>query len=352
MKFIHIADTHIGMIPDKGKPWSDARCSELMNSFADIISLCRAGQADLLLIAGDMFHRQPLVRELKEVAALFSSIPDTHIVFIAGNHDYISGVSHLNSFEWPENVVFLKDEAISSVYFEDINTEVYGLSFHHREIHEGMYDNVRPSDPSHINILLAHGGDASNMPINRKAIAGAGFDYIALGHLHKPQDISERIRYAGSLEPLDKNETGAHGFIRGTLTKTAASPAVLESEFVPHAVREYIKTEFTVDKTFTMVHLKNKTAAFIDEHGRDNIYTILLNGFRDPDIEFDTSVLEQTGNILEITDNTEPDYDFDALRADNRDNVIGMYIDAIRRSSNDDEVARKALYYGISALLK
>ena len=26
-----------------------------------------------------------------------------------------------------------------------------------------------------------------------------GFDYVALGHLHRPQSVTERVRYAGSL---------------------------------------------------------------------------------------------------------------------------------------------------------
>ena len=44
---------------------------------------------DLLLISGDLFHRQPLVRELREVNALFASVPEVRVVLIAGNHDYV-----------------------------------------------------------------------------------------------------------------------------------------------------------------------------------------------------------------------------------------------------------------------
>ena len=54
-----------------------------------VLEEARRQQADLLLIAGDLFHRQPLKRELKEVAAGFAAIPDTEIVLIAGNHDYL-----------------------------------------------------------------------------------------------------------------------------------------------------------------------------------------------------------------------------------------------------------------------
>ena len=45
-----------------------------------------------------------------------------------------------------------------------------------------------------------------------------GYDYIALGHIHKPAAVEKnQIYYAGSLEPTDKNDTGKHGFIRGEI---------------------------------------------------------------------------------------------------------------------------------------
>lgn len=53
---------------------------------------------DLLFIAGDLFHRQPLLRELKEVNNLFSTIPDTRVYLMAGNHDYIKADSFTGIF--------------------------------------------------------------------------------------------------------------------------------------------------------------------------------------------------------------------------------------------------------------
>ena len=46
-------------------------------------------QADCLLISGDLFHRQPLMRDLKEVNYLFTTIPNVKVILIAGNHDRI-----------------------------------------------------------------------------------------------------------------------------------------------------------------------------------------------------------------------------------------------------------------------
>ncbi|NLK04482.1 MAG: DNA repair exonuclease, partial [Clostridiales bacterium] len=66
---------------------------------------------------------------------------------------------------------------------------------------------------------------------------------------------------------------------------------------------------------------------------------------------FDKEPLYSLGNIRELVDESVPDYDFDKLYKENSDNILGMFIEKIRESSKDDDVARKALYYGIEALL-
>ena len=88
MKFIHIADVHLGAQPEAAV-YSQSRGRELWESFEKILGVCEDERTDLLLIAGDLFHRQPLVRELKEVNYLFSELTATKVVLIAGNHDHL-----------------------------------------------------------------------------------------------------------------------------------------------------------------------------------------------------------------------------------------------------------------------
>ena len=59
MRFMHIADVHLGALPDVGAPWSGDRGKELWQTFEKCIGEARARKVDLLLIAGDLFHRQP-----------------------------------------------------------------------------------------------------------------------------------------------------------------------------------------------------------------------------------------------------------------------------------------------------
>ena len=71
MRFIHIADVHLGAEPDAGEAYSRQRPRELWDTLEHVINICEKEQTDLLLIAGDLFHRQPLMRELKELDYLF-----------------------------------------------------------------------------------------------------------------------------------------------------------------------------------------------------------------------------------------------------------------------------------------
>ena len=67
IRFIHLADVHLGAVPDRGCPWSREREEEIWETFRRVIATIRKSPVDLLFIAGDLFHRQPLLSELREI---------------------------------------------------------------------------------------------------------------------------------------------------------------------------------------------------------------------------------------------------------------------------------------------
>jgi len=354
MRFIHISDIHIGAKPDASFPWGEMREREIQSSFEHILDLCNQKEVDLLLISGDLFHKQPLIRELKEINYCFEKLIKTKVVLIAGNHDHIGARSNYRDFTWCQNVFMLSEESMDSIYFEHINTEVYGFSYHTRDITQPLYNKVKPGCEERINILLAHGGDEKNIPIDKKAVLSNGFDYVALGHIHKPEIFSERMAYAGSLEPLDKNETGPRGYILGEIEKEDDISRI-HIDFVPHSVREYIKVELEVDPSTTHGALIDMAKEKMKEYGEHNIFAFHISGFRDQDIMFYQEDIIRLGNVIEVIDDTVPDYDFKALYKENQDNIIGMYIKRIqdqeKTSANPEVIEKKALYYGLGALL-
>ncbi len=356
MNFIHVADIHLGAAPESERGFDINREKEIYDSFQYVISECEEKKIDLLLISGDLFHKQPLLRELKEVNYIFSKLTHTKVVFIAGNHDYIGPRSNYINFNWCGCVFMLSSGDMDSIYFEELNTEVYGLSYLSREIFEPKYDSMIPGVEERINVLLAHGGNENNIPINYKRVDGAGFDYVALGHFHKPQLISERMAYAGSLEPLSKGEPLRHGFYYGEITKEKAETeggyeSKLSLTFVPIACREYIKKEIEVTPDMLSTQIVDFARALITENGSQNFYQFVLVGKTEPSILLDLEDFYRLGYVTEVLNHTLPDYDFDSLYEENKDNLIGSYIRRIRERDANNNLVNKALYYGIEALL-
>ena len=134
-------------------------------------------------------------------------------------HDHIRKNSYYRTFTWAPHVHMICSQEMSCVELDRIQTAVYGCSYHSREILEPLYDHAVPEGRQKYEILLAHGGDEKHIPIKSSQIMTLGYDYAAFGHIHKPQMLVEnRMAYAGSLEPTDVGDTGAHGYIEGKIT--------------------------------------------------------------------------------------------------------------------------------------
>lgn len=349
MKFIHTADIHWGMVPDSDRPWGKKREQAIRLTLQTIVEEARENHVDLLLISGDLFHRQPLARDLKEVNYLFATIPGTRVVIIAGNHDRVRRSSALLSFKWSPNVTYFMDEDLSSVYFEDLNTEVFGFSYHTPEILEDRTTQFTIPNNRRNKILMIHGGDAKHLPFDKNAVAAMPFSYIALGHIHKPGVLIEnKMAYPGSPEPLDLTETGPHGFYMGELDEI--SGRVTSLEFRPISQAQYIPLVVSVTPATTNLELSQLIADEIRKRGAGNIYRFRIRGMRDPDIEFDLDFLSGQWNIVEILDESEPQYDYHALFAEHPSDMIGFYIRALHKEEMSP-VEKKALHYGIHALL-
>lgn len=349
MKFIHTGDIHWGMSPDSDKPWSRERARDIRDTFAAIIEKTKSMGADCLFIAGDLFHRQPLLKDLKEVNYLFSTIPRVKVVMIAGNHDRIRSSSAVLSFTWSPNVTFLSGAGLASVYFEDLNTEVTGFSYYTPEIREPKINQASAPRDGRIHILLGHGGDMNHCPIDRASLAASGFSYIALGHIHKPEILTEKkMAYCGSPEPLDKTETGAHGIFCGEISPISLE--VTSLSFIPMAKIRYIPLVVNVTPATANTELYLKISHEVEKRGTDHIYRFRIRGMRDPETSFDLEALKLRYRITDIVDESEPQYDFSALFAEHPSDMIGFYIRALQKPGMSP-VEKKALFYGIHALL-
>ena len=350
MRFFHVADVHLGAEPDKGFPWSEDRGREIWDSFRRLIQQVGERKADLFLIAGDLFHRQPLLKELKEINYLFSTIPHTEIVLMAGNHDYLKKDSCYLKYPWEPNVHCLWGREEPCVELPRLGTAVYGISYDRKEIRDPLYHHIHAAGKQPIEILLAHGGDERHIPFSVQILERSGFDYVALGHIHKPDIlIPDKIAYAGALEPLDRNDTRSHGYIEGTI-QTTGKKAEVKIQFVPFALRAYRNLSISVDETTTQYELEQKVVQMLKKE-KQNLCCLKLEGSRAMDAFFDFNRFYKLGNVRDVQDMTHPSYQKEVLKQKYGGTLIEAYAEAFAHK-NLTEKEKKAFAYGIEALLE
>ena len=286
------------------------------------------------------------MRELKEINYHFGKLSRTKVVLIAGNHDYIRKDSRYLQIAWSENVYPLFETTLHRAVIEELDLAVYGFSYDRREIREARYDEAYAPRDMKYEILLAHGGDETHIPIKKAKLKALGYDYVALGHIHKPQMLLKNYAaFSGSLEPLDQNETGRHGFLLGEITEKGA-----QIRFVPFAKRQYIHLHLTVDIEMTHGALRGKIKEEIEQNATAELYKIILEGQRDPEIVYDIEDLDYYGNIVEILDHTVPAYHYEQLYERNKENLLGRLIGHFMECE-PESIEYQAMCEGVSAIL-
>lgn len=347
IRFIHLADVHLGAVPDRGCPWSREREEEIWETFRRVIVTIRKSPVDLLFIAGDLFHRQPLISELREINDLFATISQTRIFLMAGDNDYMKEDSFYRTFKWNENVSLFDEESRTCIEIPDKNIYVYGLSYEHKEIHEALYDDWKKSDKRGFHVLMAHGGDEEHIPMDFRKMAEGGFDYVALGHRCQQQaPLKDWMLYSGALEPIDRNDLGEHGYIEGTYDE-----GKVRTRFVPFASRSYQNLLLTVREGSTQHMLEEMLRNEIMKRGGKNIYRVIIQGTRSPGSLLLAERLKSMGNIVEVLDESRPAYDLEKLHEQYKGTLIGDYIEQFPDNGRRPVVQDKALYHGLQALL-
>lgn len=237
MKILHTSDLHIGKYIGTYDLKEDTEY--VLNQVVDTAIRERV---EVVLISGDVFDRpNPSEEAIKMYVSFLKELLDKNIkvIAISGNHD--SGIRLSAYKEILGKGYFVEGEFNSPMRKVSLNDEYGPVNFYmlpfftpfivksNLKLEKGLenYDLAMDEiikreniDTSQRNIILAHqfvagfkfGGseeDFSYSNGDEKNVAGVGiisldkfqnFDYVALGHIHKPQKISrETIRYSGSL---------------------------------------------------------------------------------------------------------------------------------------------------------
>jgi exonuclease SbcD len=260
MKLLHFADAHIDMAnygrhdPETGLP---LRVLDFLKSLDAIIEAAITEKVDLVIFAGDAYRdRSPAPTFQREWGKRIIRLSKAGIrtLLLVGNHDLSPAVGRATSIqefgtlEIPCVTVLDKPQFLSA---EDLGlpVQVIAIPWVSRsglmastDANPGeVFDNIEErltqlvelwlekADPALPVILTAHASvQGAKFGSEQTVMLGADLvlpgslvrdprlDYVALGHIHKPQDLNENahppVIYPGSIERVDFGEVGDEKF--------------------------------------------------------------------------------------------------------------------------------------------
>ena len=247
MKLVHIADLHIGKIVNEFSMLEDQK-----HILQQILETVQEEQVDGVLIAGDVYDRSiPPADAVTVLDWFLSSLieQNVNVYLISGNHDSAERVGFANRILDAKGLYIggAYDGTIKKVTAEKngVKADIYLLPFvkpqvvdYYKNLQEQNDSEITKEDTSGtsirtfeeavkaslsrltvdqevVNILVTHhfvtsGGESPETSDSEQSLSLGGvdkvdacvfddFDYVALGHIHRPQRIGrDMIRYAGS----------------------------------------------------------------------------------------------------------------------------------------------------------
>ena len=258
VKILHLSDIHLGSGFSHGKinpeTGINTRLEDFVNSLKICIDRAIAEPVDLVLFGGDAFPDAtpaPYVHEA--FASQFRRLADANIpaILLVGNHDQHSqgiGGASLSIYRTLVVPGFIVGDTIATHHVETKNgtIQVVTLPWLNRstlltrpeteglallEVNEMLIQKLQPVleaeirrlDPDLPTVLLGHlMADRASLGAEKFLAVGKGFtipmsmlvraefDYVALGHVHKHQNLNPSndppVVYPGSIERVDFGE--------------------------------------------------------------------------------------------------------------------------------------------------
>ena len=357
MNFIHIADFHFDSpfvnLSDKEGLGDLCRLAQ-RRSLKKIIEYIKENEIENLFISGDLYEQKYIRKTTIEyINNLFKEIPKTKIYIAPGNHDPYIKNSYYNKFNWNENVKIFNSK-IEKI--ETQEADIYGFGFDNFYCNDCGINNLEIENKNKINILIIHGdleGATSTEhqynPISRKILEEKGFDYIALGHIHKP-NLDGNIVYPGSAFPLGFDELGSRGMVVGKVEKGS-----LQKEFIELNEIEFVEEKIDVTEILSEEELIEKINEIKKEENKIKLIKIKLIGKRNFEIDiYKLYKIITNEKIIKIKDETSINYDLEKIA--NETSLRGIFIKQMLEKLGSKEVEEerkiieKAIEKGLEVL--
>ena len=220
-RFVHTADLHLDSplrsLALRSPALADVVSNATRQALERIVDLCLEERVDALMIAGDLYDG---AQQSMKTAVFFGSrmrrLAEAGIkaFIIRGNHDAQSTITRHLSL--PENVHVLRRRD-DSVRIDNRDVTIHGISFSEPRAEQSLLPHYAPPHPGGIDIGLMHtslaGSEGHDVyaPCSVADLAGHGYAYWALGHIHKRRVHVENdctIVMPGMPQGRDVNEAG------------------------------------------------------------------------------------------------------------------------------------------------
>jgi len=330
LKILHFADLHLG-VESYGRLDAESGLStrflDFLSALDQLVDYALKEKVDLVLFCGDAYKsREPSQTQQREFARRINrlSTSGVPVFLLTGNHDlpnafgrattteifdtlaiakvYVSnrpdiyriptssGDIQIASLPWLRRSALLSKEDTKNLDFEQINQRLQQIL---TNIIAASIPKLDPALPSilaaHVWVANAQLGSEKSMTIGQEHVllvsnvANPAFDYVALGHIHKHQVLSDSppAAYAGSLARLDfGDEQDEKGFYLVEITEDKESgERQVSLDFHPLAGRRFFTVDINVDAEDT-----DPTATVLQAIAKEE------SGIRDAIVRLDISL--------------------------------------------------------------
>ena len=257
------------------------------------------------------------------------------------------------TFNWNDNVHIFGDK-IELIENEDC--DIYGYGFDDFYKRDSELEDFTIKNKEKINILITHGSlnggtieDMEYNPLNKNRLKEIGFDYVALGHIHKldyNNEENQRIIYPGSTISMGFDELGKHGVILGDIDKEKVN-----LEFLPIDNKEFKELELDISNLNSVEELIEKINELNLE--KNVFYKLILIGDKNFEINiYNLFKFISNENIIKIKNNTKLKINLEEISKNN--NLKGLFVKEILEELNkhnyDKEMLNDVLEIGLEVI--
>ncbi len=235
-KFIHAADIHLdsplrGLSRYESAPAESIR-DACRRAFKNLVDLAIEEEVAFVLLAGDLYDGDwkdysTGIFLSQQVGRLGQK--NISVFAVAGNHDAANRMT--KTLDTPANMKILSTRKVETIKLDDLEVAIHGRSFGTQHVDENLAMGFGQAEKGMFNIGLLHTsldgreGHAVYAPCSLDDLRSKGFQYWALGHVHKQEFVEKDpwIVFPGSIQGRHIRETGPKGCVLVTVEDGAIS---------------------------------------------------------------------------------------------------------------------------------